>query len=124
MEWGDVLGEAPDRDRSQRPSPHPQFLQTSLQEVGSELTQMRPKLEKVWDVPKAQSSELKAQQLVLEGPQNQGLNSPPPLCRCQACMPREGPTVSPAHSWSHCGHWLSLPRLPSQVPPKPSLPPS
>ncbi|XP_049761248.1 ciliary rootlet coiled-coil protein 2 isoform X2 [Elephas maximus indicus] len=45
--------------------------QTSLQEVGSELVQMRSELQKVWDLLKAQNLELEAQQRALEAAQNQ-----------------------------------------------------
>lgn len=91
--WGST------RPRQEPATPHP-HSQTSLQ-VGSELTQMRAKCEKVWDVLKARDSELDAQQLALEGAQNQVLSTAPTAGLCQARVAREGPSLPcpiPDHS--------------------------
>lgn len=54
---------------------------------------MQAELKKVWDMLKAWDSELEAQQLALEGAQNQVLSTATAPCLCQDCMLREGPQV-------------------------------
>lgn len=62
---------------------------------------MRPKLEKAWDVLKAQASKLEAQQLALEGAQNRG-STHPHLCAAArpACPTRDpqSPLPIPGHT--------------------------